>query len=70
MSTVPVISVIDDDPSVRSSLNFLIGSVGLQVESFDSAEALLKRPRFKGCWGSSPRPWRSVRTKRGNNAKS
>jgi RNA polymerase sigma factor (sigma-70 family) len=43
MTTVPVVFVVDDDPSVRSSLKFLISSVGLQVESFDSAEALLKR---------------------------
>lgn len=35
--------MVDADPSVRSSLEFLIGSVGLQVESFDSAEALLQR---------------------------
>jgi RNA polymerase sigma factor (sigma-70 family) len=38
-----MVFVVDDDPSVRSSLKFLIGSVGLQVESFDSAEALLRR---------------------------
>lgn len=43
MSQGPVVFVVDDDPSVRSSLKFLIGSVGLQVESFDSAEALLRR---------------------------
>ncbi|HXQ35424.1 MAG TPA: response regulator transcription factor [Anaerolineales bacterium] len=34
---------MDDDPSVRSSLKFLMSSVGLQVESFDSADALLQR---------------------------
>lgn len=39
----PVVFVVDDDPSIRSSLKFLINSVGLQVESFDSAEALLRR---------------------------
>lgn len=38
-----VVFVVDDDPSVRSSLKFLIGSMGLQVESFDSAEGLLQR---------------------------
>ena len=31
MPTVPVVFVVDDDPSVRSSLQFLTGSVGLQV---------------------------------------
>jgi RNA polymerase sigma factor (sigma-70 family) len=38
-----MVFVVDDDPSVRSSLKFLMTSVGLQVESFDSADALLKR---------------------------
>ena len=31
-----VVFVVDDDASVRSSLKFLISTVGLQVESFDS----------------------------------
>jgi RNA polymerase sigma factor (sigma-70 family) len=46
-----VVFVVDDDPSVRSSLKFLISSVGLQVESFDSAEALLRRklPEAPSC---------------------
>ena len=39
----PVVFVVDDDPSVRSSLKFLLSSVGLQVESFDSAETFLQR---------------------------
>ena len=43
MNTVPVVFVVDDDPSVRSSLKFLISTVGLQVETFDSAEAALQR---------------------------
>jgi len=43
MTQAPVVFVVDDDPSVRSSLKFLMTSVGLQVESFDSADALLKR---------------------------
>jgi len=38
-----IVFVVDDDASVRSSLKFLIGSMGLQVEGFDSAEALLRR---------------------------
>jgi RNA polymerase sigma factor (sigma-70 family) len=43
--------VVDDDPSVRSSLKLLISSVGLQVESFDSTEALLRRklPNVPSC---------------------
>lgn len=43
MTQAPIVFVVDDDPSVRSSLKFLMSSVGLQVESFDSAEALLRR---------------------------
>src|SRR5215472_17125589 len=43
MSQAPVVFVVDDDPSVRSSLKFLMSSVGLQVEDFDSADALLQR---------------------------
>ena len=42
MTGVPVVFVIDDDPSVRTSLKFLINTVGLQVESFESAEAFLR----------------------------
>ena len=37
-----VVFVIDDDPSVRSSLKFLISTVGLRVETFDSAETALQ----------------------------
>jgi len=46
-----VVFVVDDDPSVRSSLKVLIGSVGLQVESFDSANGLLQRklPEVPSC---------------------
>jgi RNA polymerase sigma factor (sigma-70 family) len=43
MSRAPVVFVVDDDPSVRSSLKFLISTVGLQVESFDSADTFLHR---------------------------
>ena len=43
MTDGPVVFVVDDDPSVRSSLKLLISSMGLQVESFDSAEALWRR---------------------------
>ena len=43
MTQAPLVFVVDDDPSVRSSLKFLMTSVGLQVESFDSADALLQR---------------------------
>jgi FixJ family two-component response regulator len=40
--TSGVVFVVDDDPSVRSSLKFLISTVGLHVETFDSAETALQ----------------------------
>jgi len=43
MTTDPIVFVVDDDPSIRSSLKFLIGTVGLHVETFDSAETALQR---------------------------
>ena len=43
MTEAPVVFVVDDDSSVRSSLKFLLSTVGLQVESFASADAFLHR---------------------------
>jgi FixJ family two-component response regulator len=43
MIGAPVVFVVDDDPSVRSSLKFLLSTVGLQVESFDSADSFLRK---------------------------
>ena len=39
----PIVFVVDDDPSVRSSLKLLISTVGLQVESFESTDSFLKK---------------------------
>ena len=51
MTDAPDVFVVDDDPSVRSSLKFLISTVGLHVETFDSAEAALQKltPDAPGC---------------------
>jgi len=51
MTVAPMVFVVDDDPSVRSSLKFLFSTVGLQVESFDSADAFLhkKTPDAPSC---------------------
>ncbi len=39
--TKPVVFIVDDDPSVRKSLERLIGSVGLEAKSFASARDFL-----------------------------
>jgi len=41
MTQVPIISVVDDDDSVRESLQALIRSVGFEVKVFPSAEEFL-----------------------------
>ena len=47
-----VVSVVDDDPSLRRSLRNLLSSVGYTVETFESAEAFLasgNHSRGGGC---------------------
>ena len=44
----PVVFVVDDDVSVRESLELLIGTAGLQVEMFASAQEFLSRSRATG----------------------
>ncbi|MBK5968137.1 MULTISPECIES: response regulator FixJ [Thiorhodovibrio] len=43
--------VVDDDQAMRESLQWLIESVGMQVQTFDSADAFLKacKPDWSGC---------------------
>jgi FixJ family two-component response regulator len=43
--TNPIVFVVDDDVSVRESLEGLIRSEGWEVETFSSAEQFLARPR-------------------------
>ncbi|MGH9968521.1 MAG: sigma-54-dependent transcriptional regulator [Pyrinomonadaceae bacterium] len=43
----PVISIVDDDESVRQAIARLINSVGLNVETFASAEDFLSSSRVK-----------------------
>jgi FixJ family two-component response regulator len=47
----PIVFVVDDDPSVGRAIKRLIGSVGLQVEVFGSAQEFLrgKRPDGPSC---------------------
>jgi FixJ family two-component response regulator len=41
MPGIPLISIVDDDDALRSSLENLIRSVGLLAQGFSSAEAFL-----------------------------
>jgi FixJ family two-component response regulator len=45
---LPVVFVVDDDVSVRESLELLILSAGWRPETFASAEEFLERSRFDG----------------------
>ena len=45
MSQVPLISVVDDDDSMRESLSGLIRSVGFKIMTFASAEEFLSWPQ-------------------------
>ena len=42
------IFIIDDDPSMRDGLSYLLLAAGFNFEAFASAEAFLARPRFEG----------------------
>jgi FixJ family two-component response regulator len=44
----PTVFIVDDDVSIRESLHALIGTEGLRVEVFASAEEFLARPRVRG----------------------
>ena len=47
----PAVFVVDDDPSMRRSLDSLLRSVGLDVHLFSSAQEFMhaKRPEVPGC---------------------
>ena len=47
MSTSPLISVVDDDDSVRESLRRLIRSAGYAVQAFSSAEQFLNSEQLR-----------------------
>jgi FixJ family two-component response regulator len=47
MSAVPIVFIVDDDISVRDSLELLIQSAGCQAETFASAEEFLAHPRAR-----------------------
>ena len=47
----PTVFIVDDDEAVRESLGFLIGSVGLRVETYGEAESFMSscQPDHAGC---------------------
>src|SRR4030088_1980926 len=47
----PIVFVVDDDPAVSVSMKRLIRSLGLEVQTFSSAQDFLrtKRPDVPGC---------------------
>ena len=50
MTTAPVISIIDDDASMRAGLNNLVKSLGYAACAFASAEAFLKSVHLRETW--------------------
>lgn len=44
MQKVPVVSIIDDDESVRTATQCLVRSLGLKTRTFASAEEFLRSP--------------------------
>ena len=47
LSRAPVISIVDDDESVRAAMSSLIRSLGYEACVFASAEAFLASPRLR-----------------------
>jgi FixJ family two-component response regulator len=50
LTTVPIISVIDDDASIRAAINNLLRSFGYVVHVFASAEAFLQSAQLNDSW--------------------
>jgi FixJ family two-component response regulator len=48
LHATPIVFVVDDDVSVRKSLELLIDSAGWQPETFASAPEFLHRPQVVG----------------------
>ena len=50
MSTVPLISIVDDDASVRAGLSDFISSIGYTAHAFESAESFLDSALLDSTW--------------------
>ena len=46
MSRAPIVSIVDDDDSVRAAMSSLVRSLGYEAYVFASAEAFLESPRL------------------------
>jgi len=46
LSQIPVVSIVDDDESVRTAMSSLLRSLGYEACIFASAEAFLSSPRL------------------------
>lgn len=49
MSLAPLVSIVDDDGSMREAISLVLRCDGLRVETFDSAEAFLKTACEPAC---------------------
>lgn len=47
MTDAPLVLVVDDDEAMRSSVQYLLASVGIACECFASAEAFLASPHLR-----------------------
>jgi FixJ family two-component response regulator len=47
MAGVPLISIVDDDESLRNALDDLVRSAGFRTQGFPSAEAFLSSPHAR-----------------------
>jgi FixJ family two-component response regulator len=50
LSTVPLISIVDDDESVRAGLSDFITSIGYTAHTFESAEDFLDSAQLDSIW--------------------
>jgi FixJ family two-component response regulator len=50
LSTVPLISIVDDDESVRAGLSDFIASIGYAAHAFESAEDFLDSQLLDSTW--------------------